>query len=281
MKWVGAHVSIAGGVQNAPLNAAAIGARAFAMFTKNQRQWRAKPYSAASIDGFHANMRQCGFLPEQVLPHDSYLINIGSPDPKTRAQSRMALIDELERCKQLGLRWLNIHPGSHLRKITEAQCLDTIAEGINRAFDAVRDVGVALENTAGQGSNVGYRFEHLAHIIDRIDDKGRIGACIDTCHASAAGYDIGTLSAFNATIESFDAIVGLRYLRGMHLNDAKSEFGSRVDRHHSIGEGTLGLDPFRFIMTDSRFDAMPLILETIDDNKWPAEIQTLYAMERS
>ncbi len=276
MKWVGAHVSIAGGVENAPLNARRIGARAFAMFTKNQRQWRAKPYSPASIEAFRKNMELCEYTPDQVLPHDAYLINIGSPDTKIRARSWESFVDELERCRILGLKYLTIHPGSHLRKFSEDACLDAIAAGINRAHEKVDSVTVVLENTAGQGTNVGYRFEHLASIIDKTEDKNRIGVCLDTCHASASGYDIRTPEAFDRTLAELDSIIGLHYVKGVHLNDAKSEFGSRVDRHHSIGEGTLGLEPFAYIMNSPRFENMPLILETIDDAKWPDEIRLLY-----
>jgi deoxyribonuclease-4 len=278
MKRIGPHVSTTGGVQQAPLNARAIGATAFGLFTKNQRQWVVKPYDAATIDAFRKNLAECGFESRHVLAHDSYLINIGNPDKAMRKKSLAALIDELTRCGQLGLPALNIHPGSHLREITEEECCALIAASINEALDKTEGVTVVLENTAGQGSNVGYRFEQLATIIRDVEDKKRIGCCIDTCHAFAAGYDIRTAETYRATMESFDRIVGLRYLRGLHINDAKSTLGSRIDRHHSIGEGTLGWETFRIFMTDPRLDDLPMILETIDEQKWPAEIRRLSAM---
>jgi deoxyribonuclease-4 len=277
MKYVGPHVSASGGVQNAPLNAHAIGAKAFGLFTKNQRQWHAKPLTPKEIEAFVKNCETCGYSPRHILPHDSYLINLGNPDPAKRALSREAFIDELQRCHQLGLLYLNIHPGSHLREISEEQCLEIIAAEINHALEKTAAVSVLLEITAGQGSNVGYRFEHIAAMIHAIEDKSRIGVCFDTCHAFAAGFDLRTVDTFNAAFRQFDTIVGLGFLKAMHLNDAKVTLGSKVDRHHSIGKGTLGLDPFRLIMNDQRFDDMPLILETIDESLWPEEIRLLYS----
>jgi len=293
MKFVGAHVSASGGVDNAPLNAMAIGAKAFALFTKNQRQWVAKPLEAKTIDAFHKNLEASGILPKHVLPHDSYLINLGHPEVEKLEKSREAFIDELERCRILGLDKLNFHPGSHLVKIpkkdpeymdklmhAELNCLDVIAESMNRTIDATQDSNVKLviENTAGQGSNLGYKFEHLAHIIDKIEDKSRVGVCIDTCHMFTAGYDIRTREAYDETWNSFDNIVGDKYLMGMHINDSKPKLGSRVDRHQSLGQGEIGWDAFRFIMNDSRMDDIPLILETIDESIWPQEIKELYAL---
>lgn len=278
MKRVGAHVSIAGGVQNAPLHARQIGANAFAMFTKNQRQWKAPVYKPETIEAFKFNLEECGFTPEQVLPHDAYLINIGSPRPNIRHASLAAFIDELDRCRLLGLEYLNMHPGSHVKMVSEEECLDTIVKGINEAFEVVPDVTVVLENTAGQGSNVGYKFEHLAYIIQNVRDQSRMGVCLDTCHTFAAGYDIRTPASFNTVLLEFDSIVGLEYLKGIHLNDSKTAFAGRVDRHQSIGEGTIGLETFKFIMNDPRFDELPMILETIDESKWPEEILMLYEM---
>ena len=276
MKRVGAHVSAAGGVQNAPLNAIEIGARAFAFFTKNQRQWQAKPLGDEQIEQFHLNMQRGGFQPADVLPHDSYLINLGHPEAAKRQKSLNAFIDELNRCRQLGLIYLNFHPGSHLRLIDEDSCLDLIAESLNRALEATEGVTAVIENTAGQGSNLGYRFEHLAHLIEGVEDKSRIGVCLDTCHAFTAGYDLRTDEVYRETMSVFEEIVGFEYLKAMHLNDSKPELGKRVDRHESIGKGKLGEDPFRFIMQDSRMDEMPLILETIDSTLWPQEIELLY-----
>jgi len=292
-KFVGAHVSASGGVDNAPLNAMAIGAKAFALFTKNQRQWVAKPLETKTIDAFHQNLEVSGILPKHILPHDSYLINLGHPEAEKLEKSREAFIDELERCRILGLDRLNFHPGSHLTKISkkdpeyhdklmqaELQCLDVIAESLNRAIEATKDSNVKLviENTAGQGSNLGYKFEHLGHIIDKIEDKNRIGVCLDTCHTFTAGYDLRTREAYDETMEAFDRIVGAHYLMGMHINDSKPKLGSRVDRHDSLGKGEIGWDTFKFIMNDLRMDDIPLILETIDESIWAEEIRALYAL---
>ncbi len=276
MKRVGAHVSAAGGVENAPLNAQAIGAKAFALFTKNQRQWVAKPLTSKSITAFKANLETAGIAPEHVLPHDSYLINLGHPEEAGLEKSRHAFIDELERCAQLGLPLLNFHPGAHLRKISEEESLNRVAESINIALDKTRGVTAVIENTAGQGSTLGYAFEHLAHIIDRVEDKSRVGVCLDTCHTFVAGYDMRTRETCEQTFAEFERIVGFSYLRGMHLNDSKPALGSRVDRHHSLGHGELGLEVFRYIMNDDRFEEIPMVLETIDETRWPEEIAMLY-----
>ncbi|MEO2068142.1 MAG: deoxyribonuclease IV [Desulfurobacteriaceae bacterium] len=278
MKFVGAHVSIAGGVFNAPLNAKEIGAKAFALFTKNQRQWKAKPLTEETITKFRENLKKVEISPEYVLPHDSYLINLGHPEEEKRRKSIEAFIDEVNRCYQLGLKYINFHPGSHLGKVSEKECLKIIADSINEVLGRTKEVILVLENTAGQGSNVGYRFEHLAEIINMVEDKSRIGVCLDTCHMFAAGYDIRTEETYEKTMKEFDEIVGFKYLKGMHLNDAKSQLGSRVDRHHSIGRGNIGLDAFKFIMNDKRLDNIPLILETIDPSIWAEEIKLLYSL---
>lgn len=278
MKRIGPHVHITGGVQNAPLNAKAVGATAFGLFTKNQRRWVAKPISSDIIEKFKLNMESAGYLSKYALVHDSYLINIGHPQKDARQKSYNALVDELSRCNQLGLIYLNIHPGSHLNQISEDQCLDNIAQSINFALDETSGVTVVLENTAGQGSNVGYRFEHIAYIIDKIEDKSRIGFCIDTCHTFAAGYEIRDYENYCKTMEEIDSIIGFQYLKGAHLNDSKTELGSKVDRHQSIGKGELGMETFSFIMNDPRFEEIPLVLETIDETLWPEEILKLYEM---
>ncbi|HIF9278666.1 TPA: deoxyribonuclease IV [Photobacterium damselae] len=275
MKLIGAHVSAAGGVYNAPLNAHNIGANAFALFTKNQRQWIAKPLEQSAITAFKARCQQYGFHPEAILPHDSYLINLGSPDAEKLEKSRNAFIDEMDRCQQLGLHLLNFHPGSHLKKISESDCLALIAESINMAHQAVPNVVAVIENTAGQGSNLGWRFEHLAEIIAQVEDKTRVGVCIDTCHTFAAGYDLRTEQATEQTFAEFDQIVGMSYLRGMHLNDSKGKLGSHLDRHNSLGVGEIGWDCFRYLMQDPRFDNIPLVLETIDPDIWQQEIAKL------
>ena len=280
MKRVGAHVSAGGGVENAPLNAKAIGAKAFALFTKNQRQWKAKPLTDDNIDKFKENCKECGYLPEHVLPHDSYLINLGHPEKEGLEKSRDAFLDEMQRCEQLGLKLLNFHPGSHLKKIEEDACLKRIAESINIALDKTKGVSAIIENTAGQGTNMGFRFEHLATIIENVEDKDRVGVCLDTCHTFTAGYDLRTKKAFKITMDEFEKIVGFKYLSAMHLNDSKPDLGARVDRHQSIGKGKLGVDPFRFIMNDKRFDEIPMVLETIDDTIWAEEIKLLYSLEK-
>jgi deoxyribonuclease-4 len=280
MKYLGAHVSISGGVENAPLNAKAIGATAFGLFTKNQRQWQAKPLTAQSIDAFQKNCSDAGYAPRQILPHDSYLINLGHPEAEALAKSRQAFLDECQRCEQLGLCFLNFHPGSHLGKISEGECLARIAESINMVLDKTRQVAAIIENTSGQGSNVGYRFEHLAEIIDQVQDKNRVGVCLDTCHTFTAGYDIQHPAGYEETLRQFDRIVGLRYLKAMHLNDSKKALGSRVDRHESIGKGTLGLEIFGNIMNDPRLDHMPLVLETPDETLWPGEIKLLCSLQK-
>lgn len=277
MKFVGAHVSASGGVENAPLNAQKIGARAFALFTKNQRQWVAKPLTDESITRFKSNLEGVGIAPEHVLPHDSYLINLGHPEEEPLQKSRNAFLDELQRCEQLGLKLLNFHPGSHLKKISEDESLKIVSESINWALDQTSDVIAVIENTSGQGSNLGYRFEHLATIIDGIEDRSRVGVCLDTCHTFTAGYDLRSTQLCEATFSEFEKVVGFKYLRGMHLNGSKAEFGSRVDRHHSLTQGHLGLDLFRFIMNDDRFDNIPMVLETIDETIWPEEIEMLYS----
>ncbi len=278
VKYVGAHVSASGGVENAPVNAHAIGAKAFALFTKNQRQWFSKPLTEKSIRLFKENCEKYGYAAHQILPHDSYLINLGHPDAAALEKSRAAFLDEMQRCEQLGLDRLNFHPGSHLKKIPEAVCLNTIADSINLALDKTKGVIAVIENTAGQGTNLGFRFEHLAAIIDRVEDKSRVGVCIDTCHTYTAGYDIKTEAGYRKTFSDFDRIVGFQYLKGMHLNDSKKELASRVDRHDSIGKGFIGLETFRRIMNDARFDNIPLILETPDPGLWPQEIALLYEM---
>jgi deoxyribonuclease-4 len=275
MKFFGAHVSASGGVENAPRNATEIGATAFALFTKNQRQWRSAPLTAASIEAFGRELSAAGIDPRHVLPHDSYLINLGHPEEEGLERSREAFIDEMQRCEQLGLDRLNFHPGSHLKKISTEECLDRVAESINIALRATRGVTAVIENTAGQGSNVGFAFWQLKRIIDGVEDRSRVGVCLDTCHSFAAGYDLSSELACERTFEEFDREVGFKYLRGVHLNDALRPLGSRIDRHTPLGEGQIGWDCFRFIARDSRFDDLPLILETPDESRWAEEIAIL------
>jgi len=277
-KYIGAHVSASGGVGNTILNAEAIGANAFALFTRNQRSWVSKPLAQSEIDGFKALLAERGFTPRYVLPHDSYLINLGSPDEETLTKSRAAFLDEMQRAQQLGLQLLNFHPGSHLNKVSEEACLDQIAHEVNGALAQTEGVTAVIENTAGQGTNLGWRFEHIARIIAGIDDKRRVGVCIDTCHTLAAGYDISTEKGYNECFEAFERIVGLQYLRAIHLNDSKKGVGSHVDRHESIGLGEMGTDFFARFMHDPRFDDMPIILETPDPSRWAEEIRWLRSL---
>jgi len=277
MKYVGAHVSAEGGVHNAPVNAHRIGAKAFALFTKNQRQWFAPPLSKEVIKMFRDNCERFDYKPFQILAHDSYLINLGNPGREALEKSRKSFLDEFQRCEMLGLDRLNFHPGSHLNLIGEEECLKIIAESINITLDKTRVVTAVIENTAGQGTNLGYTFEQIRYIIDLVEDKSRVGVCFDTCHAYAAGYDIRNAEGFNRTFDLFDKIIGIKFLKGIHLNDSKKEHSSRVDRHENLGNGFLGEDVFKLLMNDLRFDNMPLILETPDESLWEDEIKKLYS----
>ncbi len=274
-KYIGAHVSTQGGVENAPLNAAQIGANAFALFTKNQRQWVAKPLSGESIKLFKENCSKHGFNPEFILPHDSYLINLGHPKKDGLEKSRNSFLDEMQRCEQLGLTMLNFHPGSHLNEISEEKCLRIIAESINIALDKTKGVTAVIENTSGQGTNVGYKFEHLAEIINWVEDKTRVGICIDTCHTFTAGYDLTKSEEYKKTWDIFDNIIGSTFLKAIHLNDSKKALESRVDRHDNIGDGLMGPDFFINFIRDTRFNGIPIILETPDDSRWAKEIEWL------
>lgn len=276
MKYIGAHVSAEGGVSNTPLEAREIGAKAFALFTGSSSRWVSKDPSEEEIEKFKNNCELCGFTPNVILPHDNFLINLGSPDSKKLHLSRKSFQDELRRCELLGLTMLNFHPGSHTNQLEETECLDLIAESINLALEKSNGVTAVLENVAGQGSNLGHQFEQLAHIIDKIEDKTRIGVCIDTCHAYSAGYDLRTPEGYAQTWKDFDSIIGAHYLKGIHLNDDKREHGSRVDRHAPIGEGTLGTDFFIRLVNDPRFDNIPIILETPNEAIWAEEIAWLY-----
>ena len=277
MKYIGAHVSASGGVEFAPVNAHEIGANAFALFTKNQRQWVSKPLTEENIRLFKENCTKYNFQTDYILPHDSYLINLGHPEEEGLEKSRAAFLDEMQRCEQLGLKLLNFHPGSHLNKISVEDCLALIAESINLTLEKTKGVTAVIENTAGQGSNLGSEFWQLRYIIDRVNDKSRVGICLDTCHTYTAGYDI--VNDYDKVFDEFEKEVGFEYLRGMHLNDSKKELGSHVDRHDNIGQGLIGSAVFQRLMKDSRFDNMPLILETPDESKWAEEIAWLRSVE--
>ena len=278
MKYVGAHVSAAGGVENAPKRANEIGAKAFALFTKNQRQWEWPALTEENIEGFKKNCKELGYSMDYVMPHDSYLINLGHPEQEQLEKSRNAFLDEMQRCEQLGIKLLNFHPGSHLDDISVEECLQRNAESLNWALDQTEGVTAVIENTAGQGTNTGYKFEHLATIIDGVEDKSRVGVCIDTCHAYAAGYDLSTEEGYKLMMGEFEEIIGFEYLKGVHLNDSKKELGSRVDRHDNIGEGHIGIKGFEMLMRDERFDDLPMILETPNTDRWPEEIELLYGL---
>lgn len=280
MKTVGAHVSAAGGVENAPLNAAAIGADAFALFTKNQRQWSAPPLTEKEIAAFKNNCQTRGFSPAAILPHDSYLINLANPDPEKWRHSLNAFKLEMQRCESLGLIYLNFHPGSHLNIIDEKAALRLVADALNEALSESEFCTAVIENTAGQGTNLGSRFENLAEIISHVKDQSRIGICLDTCHTFAAGYDLSSEEGCDAVFSRFDALVGFQFLRGMHLNDSMKGLGCHVDRHATLGNGTLGLTVFQYIMRDPRFNNIPLILETPDPDQWATEIKLLRSFEQ-
>ena len=279
MKYIGAHVSASGGVENAPVNANMIGAKAFAFFTKNQRQWSSNPLTKSNILTFAKNCERFGYQSFQILPHDSYLINLGHPETEPLEKSRNSFLDEVKRCEELGLDRLNFHPGSHLNQIGIEECLKRIAESINIVLEKTSGVTAVIENTAGQGTNLGHNFEQLGFIIDHVEDKSRVGVCIDTCHAFTAGYDLKSEAGIIKTFETFEELVGFRYLKGMHLNDSKKEFATRVDRHDNLGKGFIGEEVFNYIMKDKRFDDMPLILETPDESFWEEEIRKLYSLE--
>lgn len=278
MKFIGAHVAVDGGVASAPLNARAIGAKAFAMFTRNPSRWKSEPLLPSEIEAFKANCAEAGYTPDVILPHDSYLINLGAKDPKKLFLSRVAFLDEMQRCEQLGLSMLNFHPGSHLNEMTEEECLQRIASSINKTLEQTAGVKAVIENTAGQGSNLGFSFEQLAYIISLIEDKSRVGICVDSCHAFAAGYDLSNPECYEGVWKHFDETIGLKYLSAMHINDSKKGLGSHVDRHESMGQGALGMEFFRLLMADPRMNDIPLILETPNPDIWSEEIKTLYSL---
>ncbi|KJE93875.1 endonuclease IV [Capsaspora owczarzaki ATCC 30864] len=285
-RLVGYHVSTAGGVQNAPVNAALVGATAFAMDTRSKRKWDSPPYTAATIQAFRKACCEHGYQPHQILPHGSYLINAGSPVPEILAKSRAALIEEVQRCEQLGLSQYNFHPGSTVGLCTTEKCIETIAESIDLAVGASKAVTVVVESMTGSGNVIGGKFEHLRDIIAHVKDKTRIGVCLDTCHMFAAGFDLRTRAEYDKVMNDFDRIVGFQYLRGLHLNDSKGELGCNRDRHENIGKGKLGLSAFELIMNDERFRNIPMILETpvsaeVESDGYKKEIELLQSMVRT
>eukprot|EP01083_Nonionella_stella_P080737 221974_1 len=260
-KFIGAHVSMSGGHWRACVNAASIGARAFALDIRNKRRWESPPLSDADAKGFREACKKFGYSPDHILPHGSYLINLGSPRPEILSKSKVGFLDELQRCEKLGLKLYNFHPGSSLGE-SEAVCLKQIADCINWAHSKTETVVTVIENMAGQGSVVGHSFDQIRAIIDRVKDKKRVGVCLDTCHLFGAGHDVSTKAAWDIMMADFDSTVGLKYLRGMHLNDSQQPLGSRKDRHEHIGKGLIGIECFRALMNDKRLDNLPLIIET-------------------
>lgn len=278
MKYVGAHVSTEGGVDKAPLNAAAIGAKAFALFVKPQRQWVAPPLGEGVVEAFSANCRSAGIDARNILPHASYLVNLATPDEEARSKAIDSFAGEMARCASLGLPMLNVHPGSYLKTGTPKEGCERVADSINRACDKAPGVRVVVENTAGQGSYLGSTFEEIAWILEGVKDGVPVGVCLDTAHLYGAGFDIATDEGYAATMSRFAELVGFDQLKAMHLNDTKVATGSHVDRHASIGDGVLGVATFARVMHDKRLDGIPLILETPDPDKWAQEISALYAL---
>ncbi|HWP59883.1 MAG TPA: deoxyribonuclease IV [Candidatus Acidoferrales bacterium] len=258
---LGAHMSIAGGVDRALLLGKKVGCEAIQIFTRSSRQWAAKPYTEEEIRNFARNRAQTGI--GTVMAHDSYLFNLGSPNEELRKKSVRAFIDELERCETLSIRYLIAHPGAHMGAGEEIG-MKTIARSLDEvhAAGAGYRVKIALEITAGQGSCLGYRFEQIARIIGQVRESDRLGVCFDTAHAFAAGYDIRTREGYERTFDELERAVGLERLVAFHLNDSKVELNGRVDRHEHIGKGKLGLEAFRLLLNDRRFWGLPMCLET-------------------
>lgn len=272
---LGAHTSAAGGAFNALLEGQKIGATTIQLFTSNQKRWIGKSLQEEDINAWKKTLAETGI--EQVMSHDSYLINLGAPDVNNLEKSRKAFREEIIRCLQLGLTFLNFHPGAALKE-SETLCLDRICNSLLENQDLFTDdsLRLLLEATAGQGSSMGHRFEHLAYIIERVESKIPIGVCIDTCHIFVAGYDIRTPEAWDATLAEFDAVVGLENLRAFHLNDSLKGLGSRVDRHQPIGKGQIGFESFKFLMNDPRTQHIPKYLETPGGPEvWEVEIRLL------
>ncbi|XP_060076687.1 probable endonuclease 4 [Ylistrum balloti] len=282
-KRVGAHVSIAGGLYNAVDAAVFHGAKAFGLFLKSQRQWNSKPLLDKDAEKFRNAYQEAGFSPGDILPHGSYLMNCGSSNPETLQKSRDTLVDELQRCEKLGLTLYNFHPGSSCGNITTDQSLALIAESINMAHTKTKFVITVIENMSCQGSTVGGKFQELREIIDKVKNKARIGVCLDTCHAFAAGHDLSSQSGFEKMMAEFGTVVGFQYLKAMHLNDSKGTVGCHLDRHENIGRGHIGIEGFRRVMCDPRFNNMPMILETppASDDIYTKEIKLLHSICKS
>lgn len=279
MGILGAHVSVAGGVQNAPERARDISANSIQIFTANQNQWFPKQPSKENCIQFKVEMGNKGI--DVCVSHASYLLNLGSPEPKKLNMSRRAFSDELDRCDACGIPYVIFHPGAHI-KTGESECLSRISESLNYVMDKRPDskVTILLENTAGQGSVVGYSFENLIRIIKEVENKNRLGVCFDTQHAFAAGYDIRTEKGWNDTFDHFDKTVGLEWIKVFHINDSKRELGTHVDRHEKIGKGFLTMETFWCLVNDERFSNLPMILETpvTDPSEYAVELELLRSL---
>ncbi len=282
MGLIGAHVSAAGGVENAPARGTAINAEAIQIFTANQNQWFPKEPGEENSKEYRKAMKK--ELPQMTISHASYLLNMGSPEEKKLNMSRRTFLSELDRCDACGVEYVVFHPGSHM-KTDEKECLSRISESLNYCLDKRPDgeVTVLIENTAGQGTNVGFRFEHLIGIIEGVKKKDRMGVCFDTQHGFASGYDIRTEKGWKETFDEFDKTVDLKWLKAFHINDSKKEFGSRVDRHESIGKGLLTMETFWCLVNDDRFTELPMLLETpVDDpSEYAVEIELLKGLVES
>eukprot|EP00123_Amoebidium_parasiticum_P021346 comp6575_c0_seq1/m.2351 comp6575_c0_seq1/g.2351 ORF comp6575_c0_seq1/g.2351 comp6575_c0_seq1/m.2351 type:complete len:403 (-) comp6575_c0_seq1:289-1497(-) len=276
-RFVGAHVSAAGGPANAVTNAVAIGANAFALDLRSKRRWESPPLKEDAAAAFKETLKAHNILPDHVVPHGSYLINAGSADPELLDKSRAALVDEVSRCEMLGLTLYNFHPGSTCGLIDNEECIKNIGDSINHVHAHTKGVTVLVEAMAGQGSTVGGKFAHLRDIISHVKDKTRVGVCLDSCHIFAAGYDIRTKEAYEAVMTEFDQTVGMKYLKAWHINDSKTPLGGLKDRHENLGKGFIGLETFRLIMNDLRMARVPLILETPECD-YSIEINLLRSM---
>jgi deoxyribonuclease-4 len=275
---LGAHVSISGGIHNAPGNGREVGCDCIQIFSRNQMQWSSKPLPDHEAEGFKAGMKEHRIV--EAVIHDSYLINLASPKKDLLRRSREAFLDEVVRAQKLGVRHLIFHPGAHMGS-GESRGMKTIAESLNRVREGAGslDVVFLLETTAGQGTVLGHSFDQLAKMIDMLDEPQGAGVCFDTCHSYAAGYDIKSRKGYEETFDQFDGIIGLERLRAMHLNDSKGERGSHLDRHEQIGEGHLGDDAFRHLLNDDRFEGIPMVLETpAGDEKYAEELKKLRLM---
>jgi AP endonuclease-1 len=282
-KYVGAHVSIAGGIEHAVSNSVLIGGQAFALFLKSQRRWENPELKEDQVVAFKNFLSLYNYDDSKILPHGSYLVNLGSPQKTILDKGRRMFFHDIERCGRLGISLYNFHPGSSTGECTKEESIRNIAESINIAHTINRNVTCVIENMSGQGFTIGGDFHELASIIEQVQDKSRVGVCLDTCHLFAYGYDIRTAEKFDNVIKRFDGIVGLKYLRALHLNDSQSELGSKKDRHMNIGKGKIGIEAFRFIMNDPRFDHIPLILETPVNQEevgstYQQEIDLLYSL---